>query len=282
MVPVKIAVENLNDNAPKFISEPYHTQVLESETPGRPVFKVSAKDKDSFGGLHYSLVNGTDIFSMNQQSGEIKLSKPLDRETKNSYVVIVNATDNGNPSKTTTAMVRFTVGDVNDNAPKFENNTATVSVTENGGADAFVIDVKATDADSGDNGKVEYEIVPGKGSGDFKVDKDTGRVLTAKSLDRENHPSYKIRIIAKDRGSPEKKKSLPFTLTVKVEDKNDNKPEFQNTPYNQSVPEGSDEGHIVMGIQAIDKDIGTNGDVKYVINGGNDEGKFSIDYDTGK
>lgn len=66
------------------------------------------------------------------------------------------------------------VEDLNDNAPVFHPDEYTVSISSHAQPGAELLNVIATDRDSGSFGKVTYDIIPGDASGMFDVDPQTG------------------------------------------------------------------------------------------------------------
>ena len=69
-------------------------------------------------------------FQLNQTSGEIKTAEALDRETAESHVFKVVATDLGVPSSLSSQVeVLVIVDDINDNRPMFENNEYALSLS---------------------------------------------------------------------------------------------------------------------------------------------------------
>lgn len=66
------------------------------------------------------------------------------------------------------------VEDLNDNAPVFNPDEYTVSISSHAQPGAELLNVIATDRDSGRFGQVTYDIIPGDGSGLFDVDPQTG------------------------------------------------------------------------------------------------------------
>ena len=90
---------------------------------------------------------------------------------------------------------------------------------------------------------------------------------------------FDLRIEARDQGSPIR--TAQAIARVVIEDLNDNSPIFQNTPYKASISESSLAGTSVITVAATDKDSGPRGQVVYIIKGGNDEGKFAVDRNTG-
>lgn len=71
-------------------------------------------------------------------------------------------------------------------------------------------------------------------------------------------------------------------LTVLVLDVNDNAPVFQRQDYTTTVPEDAALGTEVLRVLATSADIGTNADIIYQIQSGNELGKFAIDRKLGR
>lgn len=87
------------------------------------------------------------------------------------------------------------------------------------------------------------------------------------TLDREDIPSYTFDVIARDNGSPSN--SSTVTVNVKVVDKNDNEPTFDQPSYSFNVSEDAQVSTVVGQVFAEDKDEGLSGEVVYSITGGN-------------
>ncbi len=122
---VEIAVLDVNDNHPTFEQEPFNAEILENLSPQR-VLIVSAFDQDSGpnGQLEYAIIEGNkeNSFSINKATGEIRTTRPLDREKVAQYALRVKATDRGNPPKSTAVKVLISVLDVNDNCSQILQN----------------------------------------------------------------------------------------------------------------------------------------------------------------
>lgn len=94
--------------------------------------QVSALDEDRGGRLFYHIVEGNhdNAFVMEPPlSGVVKTNIVLDREIRDSYLLTVIATDNGEPQLTGTCTLRISVLDINDNQPVFPPDS-TVSISE--------------------------------------------------------------------------------------------------------------------------------------------------------
>lgn len=92
-----------------------------------------------------------------------------------------------------------------------------------------------SDSDRGEF-SIKY-LLSGEGAGDvFEIDEYTGDIRTLKKLDREEKAFYVLQAQAINRrtNEPEEPQS---EFIIKVQDINDNVPQFQNEPYESSIPE---------------------------------------------
>ena len=96
-----------------------------------------------------------------------------------------------------------------------------VSVEENTSLGKVIFQVRATDADYGNNSIITYSLVPSEYATKFSIDASTGNITVIGNLDRENTSEITLHINATD-GT--------FTATselfVIITDVNDNKPIF--------------------------------------------------------
>lgn len=94
-----------------------------------------------------------------------------------------------------------------------------------------------TDLDPGSK-KIKY-ILSGDGAGTiFQINDITGDIHAIKRLDREEKAEYTLTAQAVD-WETNKPLEPPSEFIIKVQDINDNAPEFLNGPYHATVPEMS-------------------------------------------
>ncbi|KAJ6665993.1 hypothetical protein lerEdw1_000897 [Lerista edwardsae] len=94
-----------------------------------------------------------------------------------------------------------------------------------------------TDLDPGSS-KIKY-ILSGDGAGTiFVINDKTGDIHAMKRLDREEKAEYTLTAQAIDRDT-NKPLEPPSEFIIKVQDINDNAPEFLDGPYHATVPEMS-------------------------------------------
>ncbi|XP_070833562.1 cadherin-11 [Chaetodon trifascialis] len=130
-------------------------------------------------------------------------------------------------------------------------------IEEYTGPDPVLVGRLHSDVDSGD-GNIKY-ILSGEGAGTiFVIDDKTGNIHATKTLDREEQAQYTLTAQAVDRDT-NKPLEPPSEFIVKVQDINDNPPEFLHGPYYARVPEMSNVGTSVMQVTATDADDPTYG-----------------------
>lgn len=234
---VTVTVNDVNDNKPGFQSD-YATTLRENTAKGRTVLRVKANDpdSDSNGKIFYTITSGNELryFTIDQDKGLISVEKPPDREQTSSFTLNIHATNlpafsPSTPSAKTDCSVRITIEDVNDNSPNITNIVTTFRIIENSPANTEILDVDATDADSGLNGQVVYKIVQGNLNGAFEIGPDSGVISTRDVIDRERIANYTLKVQVFDKGSPSLFSTKDFV--VEVLDVDDNAPVFNPSTY---------------------------------------------------
>lgn len=111
------------------------------------------------------------------------------------------------------------------------------------------------------------------------VSKFQGVLSVNDKLDREEEPTYIIKLQAEDNPNNAEDKRLTIQdVVIIVEDVNDNNPMFTKESYEGAVLENALPGQSVLTVTAIDKDAGNNSVVKYYfINDTQPAGLFEID-----
>ncbi|XP_072726843.1 cadherin-23-like isoform X2 [Ciconia boyciana] len=196
-----------------------------------------------------------DLFVIDNRTGVISV-KPggvIDREAlpdpRLEFTLV--ARDVGGLNSTTSLAV--TVLDDNDNCPVFQPASGTARLRENSPPGFSILQVTATDADSGLNQQLDYRI-EGGGQDRFLIDPATGVIRVANiSIDREERDTYWLTVVAVDQGTP----ALSGTATISlfIDDVNDCRPEFINPIQTVSIPESAAPGTVVAEVTAIDRDL---------------------------
>ncbi|XDV17298.1 hypothetical protein PO909_023185, partial [Leuciscus waleckii] len=191
--------------------------------------------------------NGT--FIIDRLSGNLFVTRPLDREKKASYRLIAHATGVDVNIVETPMEIIVNVMDQNDNKPVFTQNPFSGSVTEAADIGHEFMTVTATDADDPetDNGVISYSIVKQDPElpkpNLFIVNSVTGGIrVNALGLDREKWSRYTVLITATDRAG--EGYVTTGTAVITVTDSNDNAPQFEQTTHTVSVPENKVEAEV--------------------------------------
>ncbi|VDP11762.1 unnamed protein product [Onchocerca flexuosa] len=255
-----VNVVDINDNKPFFDKVFYSASVAENGDSDELVTKVVARDSDSGmnGEISYSLTadesDAWKYFKINEESGEIFTVSALDAEYSKEYNLHVIAKDHGNPQLSNTVVVKIEILDKNDNAPRF-SNLFYGTVAENSPLGTSILRVTSYDADM--NSTLFYYL-EGDYADSFLIDQQTGWISLAKEVDREKKNEYSIKVKAWD-GLWEVRTSL----TITVEDINDNPPTFNDSSYKFLVAANSKIFTEIGQILAFDVDEGLNGQVRY-------------------
>ncbi|EDQ87601.1 uncharacterized protein MONBRDRAFT_37884 [Monosiga brevicollis MX1] len=286
-----VKVSDVNDNAPVFNQSSYTWQI--SENTDTPTFTaIAATDIDQViitidpattqesyevanGVVRYALVNGTDVFAIDEETAEITMLQPLDREAFPVFVLMVEAHDLGSPRQSVTRPLTITVTDVNDNAPEFSESAYSLNVSELVTANTALLTMGASDADAGNNAAITFSISSlarvGANSAiqplalasewPFTVDPSSGMLSVSENAsiasaavfdyDSGVH-GYVLQVTATDAGASPLSSSVPVYVTLV--DVNDNTPSFAQSTYELSVPENT-EGNLLQ-LTATDADAG--------------------------
>ena len=278
---VTITITDVNDNDPVFSEQVYEVNIQENFPLFIPFVVVMANDSDigTNAIITYQLLPSpnSELFGINETTGGVYAIASIDYETLTVYRITVTASDGMRSSQ---AVINISVSDENDNAPVFDAPSYSGSVAENT-LSSNVIVVQATDSDSGSNSEIDYSIFSNEVDLPFSINTTSGVVFLTRTLDREERDEYNFFVRANDRGFPSL--SAVSSVTITVQDQNDNAPTFNQATYNISLLEGAEAvGTVIFNVTAVDEDLGSNSVVMYSITEGNERRQFSIDIFSGE
>ncbi|XP_013857210.1 cadherin EGF LAG seven-pass G-type receptor 3 isoform X3 [Austrofundulus limnaeus] len=281
---VEVNVNDVNDNAPQFLSPRYQGTVSEDAPPFTSVLQISATDRDAHanGRVQYTFQYGEDgdgDFTIEPTSGIVRTFRRLDRESVPFYELTAYAVDRGVPPQRTPVHLQVTVLDVNDNAPVFPADDFEVMVKENSAVGSVVAQITATDPDEGANAQIMYQIVEGNIPEIFQMDIFSGELTSLIDLDYESRNEYVIVVQAT---------SAPLvsraTVRICLVDQNDNRPTlkdfqiiFNNFVSNRSnsFPNG-----VIGRVPAHDPDVSDR--LYYTIDRGNELHLLLLNHTSGE
>ncbi|XP_042182005.1 protocadherin Fat 2 [Oncorhynchus tshawytscha] len=276
---------DVNDNRPVFDQSRYVVHIPENTEVDTRIFQVHATDLDSEdnGNILYSMLTLTDLFKINELTGEVKVSDRLDREAFPRHNLKIEARDQSETDPQLFSMTDLVVvlEDINDNPPKFVPKIYNIKVPEDIPLGTVLLWVESYDLDLGSAGQISYNLKNSE-NGAFFLDASTGSLTLEKELNFERRQSYNLTVRAVDHGLPRSLSSSCF-IEVEVLDVNENlnKPVFSMFVYEASVMEDAPVGTSVFTLTAADRDQGRDGVVRYHIHDGSGLGVFMIDEETG-
>ena len=276
---ISIQVLDVNDNVPQFTKVHYAASIpVATAKEGAFVLSVSATDLDIGNNsvISYSLMNHSDIFHINNHTGEIILLSSLAHVTADMVVTLtVIAADHGVPPLASNASVAVCLL-VNDTGfgLAFESSRYEFNIPEEEPVRTVVGSVKAL------TGSIAIQVVYFLRSHTDKFAiSDQGDIVTLATLDREDDNLYNIVVEAVDSVVPPN--TAIALVTVIVNDINDNPPVFSELIQTKlSLPENM--APLDLGtFSATDLDIGDNAFISYYLQY-DFAGMFHINTSTGK
>ncbi|XP_046672662.1 cadherin-23 isoform X2 [Homalodisca vitripennis] len=282
-----IIVEDENDNNPMFRKPFYRRFITENSQLGVLIVNVVADDADKNRTITYSLEGSakmTELVHLDQQTGEMVVANRIDHEQTPWLNMTVRATDSGIPPRSALVDVFVQVIDENDNNPYFVGNITNVTLREDTPIGAEVTVIEASDADSGDYGKITFLLDRISSLGKFQINPETGMLNVSDRLDREQQSSYMLIVEAWDNyqfgySSGESRNAFK-QIGVTILDVNDEPPVMNPLPEScVMVTEFLEPGETVYTLKASDADDPNtpNGWVSFSILAGNDQELFEIE-----
>lgn len=155
----------------------------------------------------------------------------------------------------------------------FDSPEIKISVPENVELNSAIYVAHASDPDGQKNGEVTYALLRNPKE-TFQIGPKTGRLALKRRLDYEIQQRYSLIVGAIDGGQPSLQSNM--TLTVEVQDINDNPPVFEQSEFTVNVLESLAVNSQFLQLAATDKDTGNNARLTYVIKDDHDTSAFGI------
>ena len=255
---VTVIVIRESDVVPRFEHSSYQLLVSEGLPIGRAfsVIRGFSLYSNNTAPLRYSIVGGNNdrLFTIGSSNGVLRISGSLDREVTLMYVLTVRYVDE---LTTLDATVNVEVTDENDNSPSFDMSLYNVSIPENLPPQGFVLDVRASDPDAGENGSVSYTLDDSVRE-TFYLNSSTGTLTTLTRLDYERRSQYRFTVMASDKGMPPQVSGV--TILLRLVNIDDECPRFENPVFIAELPYDPDTGMVpdvnmvIVSVMATDPD----------------------------
>ena len=272
---VKVEVTDANDNLPEFVPSDYAATVDEGFSVGAAVVTVAAADPDSgaAGTVEFSLADDANgLFEIEAATGKIALSRSIPRGHESSYVLRVDAADGLGLRALVQARVEVFVSD----ASAFERPQFEFRVDEDVSPYSSVGKIRTRRSVNG-FGDVRFTVYGSNAGSSVGVDPRTGELRTEARLDHETTPLIVLNVLAESDGGDE----TFCQVLIRVNDVNDNAPEFGTSEALAFVKEDSAPGETVYSAAARDRDAGDNGRVGYGLRSDDSGGIFRVEAETG-
>uniref|UniRef100_UPI00398E9705 uncharacterized protein n=1 Tax=Pristiophorus japonicus TaxID=55135 RepID=UPI00398E9705 len=226
---IRVEVSDINDNAPMFTQSLYTSNVMENNVIGASIFSVTAFDPDvgQNARLNYSLVQthikGASVasyVSINSESGIIFAQRSFDYEQFKNFQIQVRVQDSGVPPLSSNVSVDVVILDQNDNVPVIVRplseygSTATETISRLAEPGYLVAKVLATDADTGQNARLSYQIFQATHHNLFTISPDTGEIWTIRRIANKDASKQRLVIVVRDNGTPFLSTTVTIILSV--------------------------------------------------------------------
>ncbi|XP_078405900.1 protocadherin gamma-B7-like [Cetorhinus maximus] len=224
---IRIQVSDINDNAPRFTQPSFTMYVSENNVIDASIGSVSAFDPDfqQNAELSYSILDSlihgfpaSTLVSINAASGVMFAQRSFDFEKLKTIQAHVQVKDFGSPPLSSNVTVNVIIVDQNDNVPvivsplPIKGSSAEDTMPRSAEPGYLVAKVTATDADSGLNAQMFYQLRQPTDESLFTVASETGEIWTIRRFGHKDSLRQKIVILVKDNGTP----SLSSTVTINV------------------------------------------------------------------
>ncbi|KAK1794617.1 hypothetical protein P4O66_001335 [Electrophorus voltai] len=258
---------------PQFTNSSYSIYIPESTGVGQVVAVVQAISFQKKTLSYMLLVNPGNLFSINQESGAVSVSRAVDYESgPNLHHLQVRASEQ-DTGLSNIAEVAVHITDENDCTPEFMHSIYSKdNIPETIPPGTSLLQVLARDCDTGLNAEISYFVQ----SLEFAVSSQ-GVVSPSRKLnyERPNH-MYECVVVAVDKGMPPRTGTA--SIRIRMANVNDEAPVFSQTVYKTFLSEDAGPETLVAIVHAKDPD----GDgVTYAITGGNEDSNFELDNQKG-
>ncbi|XP_066525748.1 protocadherin alpha-C2-like [Hoplias malabaricus] len=265
-----VRVLDTNDNNPQFEEDSYTINLTENSPIGSLVVKLNATDADegsnsemTYSYSLYTSEKSQDTFSLNPNTGEIRVKEMINYEDFRIYDMEIVAADKGANSLSGKCKVRVLITDMNDNHPEISIKSFTSPVKEDVAVGSVIAVVSVSDKDSGENGEIDLHISDQLPFSLKESSDNYYELVVSEPLDRERVPEYDITFTVTDRGSPPL--SDNETMTLELLDVNDNVPRFPQSSNVIRVKENNGPGDLLGSLTAHDPDLHENQYLVYFI-----------------
>ncbi|KAM9389728.1 cadherin-related family member 3 [Phaethornis superciliosus] len=227
--------------------------ILEGTPPGC-IYQVDAADPED-AELKYLLLPSSTPFTI-MENGTIFSTKTFDyEEHPHSFFLSITVTDPDGLNSTKT--MNINIININDERPYFTIKQNIYRIPEEQSPGTVVANITAKDPDDGDSpGRLFYSIQSSNRY--FFINPSTGVLQVTERIDRDAsplrlHPNVSVIVRVKD--SPRGGHTSEITITIIIDDINDNPPECSHSTFRKEANENITAGTSLLGLRNYCKDI---------------------------
>jgi len=262
---VSLAVNDLNDAAPRITSGATATTIDENSGPNQAIYTATAEEN-----VTWSLGTGGDAaqVSINASTGVVTLAANPDHETQSGFSFTVIATDaDGNRAE---QPVNLLITDLDEVAPTITSGAATQPIDENTGAGQLVYTATSTDQGDISSDPITYSLAPVGDATAFSIDPISGAVTLDENPNFETQPRYDFTVVATDGAGNSSQQSVSLV----VNDVDDSAPFISSGAIANPIDENSGANQTIYTATA-------EAGVTWSLDAGANSGELSIDASTG-
>ena len=253
---VQILVTDVNDNRPRFLDTLIIVEIIENTFPlaqnassnqGLTIATVKAIDDDQDDDVVYESVKVPEDLFLVSRDGQVILRQSLDFEMVPRHEILISAFDGVWRSRQP-ALVIVKVQNANDNPPRFEKRSYSAKVTENVVSKEPLAALAVTDDDGN---LTDFQFILHNDSAPARVT-EQGEVFLYRPLDYESRQIVELNVFVSDGTFTS---NLPATVTIVVENVNDNRPSFDPTFYSAAISSNLSAFELEITVIATDNDL---------------------------
>ena len=260
---VTVNILDINE-PPRFVQSLSNITLSERDPSGTVVSQFKCNDVEG-GIINYRILNGNinSSFAINSVTGNLTVAKTLNAEAIDKYSLVISCQDNNTSPLSANTTLNIALRPENEFAPVFGQASYTFQVNETLAAGSLVGRVRATDGDTGLQGRVSYQLVQSRDSPLFSINRTTGEIRSKVSFDFEATTQYRLTAVASDMATAPLVTTVD--ITVAIMDANDHIPVFSMATYQQTITSSYATGRSVLQLSCSDGDALDQGRLTYSI-----------------
>ena len=292
---VTLNIQDIDDNLPVFSSDTYTASVSETLSAGEEVLTLQCSDGDygagALVGMEFNDSAVSSTFSLDPSSGVVSLHQALDYDTgPQHYQIVVRCYDSSGNEAFAVVSISVKSMSVNEFDPQFSQasyNTTNASYSEGEYSNEVITTAECHDSDVGIGAFQDIELhnLPGELSSvvGLMVDHPAGtaQVVLNGTLDYDSIRLSQLQIELRCYDSGDPARDDIATITLNIQDIDDNLPVFSSDTYTASVSESLSAGEEVLTLQCSDGDYGAGALVGMEFNDSAVSSTFSLDLSSG-